>query len=324
MTMMQEGGTDRGEGSVDAGALQSSRGPVPALGRRLGGDLPCVMCRYNLRGLSIRSVCPECGTPVRATILSVVDPHAAELTPIPRPFVAAAGLVLTAGGALSAFVLCWFAYLLGVRGEAWRWAVMGSLTVSAAGAWTLVRPHGGIPRRNSLLAAAGAALYIPGAYLLWRVTDPEVLRGLEGVALVVDAPMIVLAMRAAEMFVMIAIALLLRPNARLLVARSLVLRSGRVDRQTMYAIAGAAAVAGVGRLMLLAALYTRVSADRARIVGAVLVFLGSALVTLGLAGALVDCWRIGRSILAPSPTLRQVLGGVKREGDGGSRHGGAR
>src|SRR5436190_23878239 len=92
------------EGEVTGPVSPSSRGSGTgsALGRQLRGDLPCVACGYNLKGLSIRSVCPECGTPVRATILSVVDPHAAELTPIRLPALVALGLLFCAAGALGA------------------------------------------------------------------------------------------------------------------------------------------------------------------------------------------------------------------------------
>ena len=66
----------------------------------LEADVHCARCGYNLRGISIRSVCPECGAAVRATILAVVDPHASELQPIRHPWPVAAGLVLWAASAL--------------------------------------------------------------------------------------------------------------------------------------------------------------------------------------------------------------------------------
>ena len=34
------------------------------LGLSLLGSLPCITCRYDLKGISIRGVCPECGTPI--------------------------------------------------------------------------------------------------------------------------------------------------------------------------------------------------------------------------------------------------------------------
>jgi hypothetical protein len=185
---------------------------------------------------------------------------------------------------------------------------MAGVAASTVGTLALVRPHGGIPARSILMAAAAVLLYVPVMYILWLLTDPEALRSNSSFRLAWEVRTDLLWLRAVLMGLAIAIILLLRPNFRLLVARSLILRTGRVDRQTLYAIAAAAGVAGLGRLMIFGAVYSRSLAYDGRIIGSVLVFLGSALVTLGLAGAVVDCWRIGRSILAPSPTLRQVLG----------------
>jgi hypothetical protein len=104
------------------------------------------------------------------------------------------------------------------------------------------------------------------------------------------------------------ILLLLRPIMRLLVARSLLLRSGRVDRQTMLAMAGAAGVMALGEFL------TRLSIDvpgalrgSGGVTGTVLIAFGAALLTLGLCGAVVDSARIARAIMSPRRTLRQVV-----------------
>ncbi len=61
--------------------------------------------------------------------------------------------------------------------------------------------------------------------------------------------------RIAMAVLIAAIALGLRPNARVLVARSLVLRSGRVDRQTLLALAAAALLAAAGDSAAYVSLY---------------------------------------------------------------------
>ena len=73
----------------------------------LTGALPCVTCRYDLKGLSIRSLCPECGTAVRATILYQVDPMADAFQPIRHPRVLAWGLVLWSASALVSALAVW-------------------------------------------------------------------------------------------------------------------------------------------------------------------------------------------------------------------------
>src|SRR5262245_48877512 len=78
-----------------------------AIARELTGDLPCVRCRYNLRGLSVRAPCPECGTPVRATLLAVVDPFAGELQPVSRPRLIVAGLIAWSLGGFGSALCVW-------------------------------------------------------------------------------------------------------------------------------------------------------------------------------------------------------------------------
>ncbi|MEM7623588.1 MAG: hypothetical protein AAF235_10360 [Planctomycetota bacterium] len=68
----------------------------PDVATALLGDLPCVNCSYNLRGLSVRAVCPECKTAVLATVLAVIDPKAEEFSAIGSPRVVAAGFVVWA------------------------------------------------------------------------------------------------------------------------------------------------------------------------------------------------------------------------------------
>ncbi|HYE03866.1 MAG TPA: hypothetical protein VD963_11615 [Phycisphaerales bacterium] len=302
----------------------SAGGPIPraVLSRELGGDLPCVVCGYNLRGLSVRSACPECATAVRATILAVVDPHAAELRPLARPALTAAGLVLWASGAVVAALAAWVphaAHALAtwragpVRHVALPWIVLGGVAVSAVGALALVRPHPGVKPAWSWMAGLAVACYLPLAWCLWRAADAPAgryLRGWvpdEGGALA----------RIGACLLAALIALLVRPSTRLLVARSLALRTGRVDRQTLLALALAwVTIAGGHTLWLLSGGGRSTALGSTQwLVGLVLIGLGSAFVTGGLVGALLDCVRIARAILVPAPGLAQVLG-ARAPGEG--------
>lgn len=289
--------------------------PTGALGRELGGDLPCVVCGYNLRGLSIRSMCPECGTGVRATILSIVDPQARELQPIPHPNAVAAGVVLWAAGAVGAALVSWLPHaadLLRTLGSAIPpqptvLAVHFGLLVSAAGSLALVRPHRGIPLLHSAGALLATLLYAPLAFTLHRyglAVGPLGARYFD--AWQPSAP-------AAEWFwlscaLIAAIIMLQRPNARLLVARSLVMRTGRVDRQTMVAMALAACLMAAGMLVgRLVSHSATLLSELARIGGSLLIGLGGLLLTIGLVGALIDCARIAYAIRSPGPSLRDVI-----------------
>jgi hypothetical protein len=291
--------------SPESGREPRRREESSLLGRELGGDLPCVVCGYNLRGLSIRGVCPECGAGVRATILAVVDPQATVLRPIAHPRLIAGGLVLWAAAGLAAALICWTPQV--ARLGAWtgvRWAMpdlslalLAAVAASAVGAIVLIRPHGGVHLVSSIAAACAVALYIPLGWALiriyrtdWAVDDDGLRR-------------VLLAMACAA-----SIFLLLRPNARLLVARCLLLRSGRVDRQTLFGMAAAALVLAVGHGVLRLSEMGSGGGDAVlRVLGLVFLLLGAALLTLGLLGSVVDSVRIARAILRPRRTLRQIL-----------------
>lgn len=306
-----------GTGPATSSAAPANRADSAILGRQLGGDLPCVMCGYNLRGLSIRSVCPECGAGVRATILSVVDPQAAVLQPIARPHLVAASLLAWTIGGAAAVLLHWVPQAtdltrhLGLR-AGWApdlgIAIAASIAISGLGALGISRPHVGIPRTQTLAAIIAAALYVPLGLLVvetWslraRFGGPDYLRGWAPDAATTQAAVLTCA-------VLIAILVLLRPIARLLVARSLLLRSGRVDRQTLLAMAMAAAVLGAGHMVgRLSVVAPGEMGEITRVLGLAMVVIGSVLLSLGSLGAVVDGFRITRAILRPRRTLRQVV-----------------
>jgi hypothetical protein len=303
-----QGGSDHGAARASGPGAPGEIRPGP-LERQLGGDLPCVVCRYNLRGLSIRSVCPECGTAVRATILALVDPHASELEPIASPRVTALGLVAWIGGALAAMALAWLPAHEGWY-ALWHVAVLGGVIVSGVGALALVRPHAGTPRAGAAMASIAVAAYAPLSWLVWQATSWEHTAGRSAVVPFVAQPMpdVPTAARVMACVLVAGVAILLRPNARLLVARSLALRTGRVDRQTILAIVAAAGIAALGETLVgITRGAQGRSADTAGLAGEILLVAGWALVTLGLLGSLIDAVRIARSIVMPPPSLGEVI-----------------
>jgi hypothetical protein len=104
------------------------------------------------------------------------------------------------------------------------------------------------------------------------------------------------------------ILLALRPNARVLACRSLLLREGRVDRQTMLTLVVVVMVGAVGDVLHMVAGSSRESwAPLAVMGGTLLIAVSSLLMTVGLAGILVDVWRIRGVILDPPPTLIDLI-----------------
>lgn len=307
----------------DPHALPVSSPPAPQTGapailsRELGGDLPCISCGYNLRGLSIRSMCPECGTGVRATILSVVDPQAAELQPIAHPRLLVAGLLAWSAGAAASCVLAWLPHasdslaLLGIKVGPRPMVAIGiviGVLVSAIGSLALVRPHARIPVWSSVFAALATALYIPLVWLIWLYhTRPEAMGGTRFLFGGIPASLS-MDILTGIYSLLAAIILCQRQGARVLVARSLILRSGRVDRQTMYAIAAAAGFAALGVLVIRLSLwFASGSGELLRFCGTAILALSSFLITLGSLGVLLDSLRISQAILTPRRTLGHVI-----------------
>lgn len=63
-------------------------------------QLPCGRCGYDLRELAADGDCPECGEPIRLTIIEAVDPASRRLTPIQNP--------KTIGNAILGVVICFY------------------------------------------------------------------------------------------------------------------------------------------------------------------------------------------------------------------------
>ncbi len=307
-----------GGGGVAVGGAGSG-----TFGRALGGDLKCIVCGYNLKGISIRGRCPECGVRIRATILAVVDPMANELRAIPRRRLVAAGLVVWAVSAFAVAMLSWLPQIadaLSLTGLVrWRRPDVGipifvfALT-GALGALGICRPHAGVQWRATVACMCAAVLFTPLAWMLLEVhTLADAGKGwryLHG-----WSPTRSDALLGAGTCALLAAGLLLmRPVVRVLVARSLLMRTGRVDRQTLYAIAGAACIIAVGHgLGYWSTLGVGAggwgSGMRAvlRSLGLALVAFGSLLLTIGFGGALVDAVRIAGAVLLPSPALGTVV-----------------
>ncbi len=297
---------------IDASPPTNRAGGLP-LASELGGDLPCVRCRYNLKGLSIRSSCPECATPVRATLLAVVDPRASELRPIDHRKLTSLGLIVWAAAACAAAFTAWTIRALEIFGSTQtfsddtRWLRLATpllAVVSGVGSMVLIRPHGGIPPRSRVYAAMGAACYLPIAWLLWltfnhprfRLAEYPTPSGERAIAGIVLCALLIAAL------------VLLRPNARMLAARSLLMRTGRVDRQTMRAVAAALSLSIAGYLCgLVANQDPRPGLDVVRSIGGLLLLCGWVLFTIGLVGILYDCWLLRGVVAEPPLALEDLL-----------------
>jgi hypothetical protein len=269
---------------------------TPVLARELTGDLFCARCRYNLRGLSVRGRCPECGMSVRGTILAKVDPAASELQPITFPTLVGIGLLVWPLGALLATVCVWWlraAEMFSLPNPEWLpLGVVAGVLASAVGACVLIRPHANIPLDGTLRAVVGVFLYLPlalGLHVLFTRLDPLGATPFmpNGIANPERS-----GLRLALSLILAVVLACLRPNARLFVHRSMLLRSGRVDRQTI----------------LLAAMMGTGAEQSALLIGTILIAVGSMFFTVGMLGVLVDCIRIVPSVLSRPISLESITG----------------
>lgn len=296
----------------------------------LSGDLPCVSCGYNLRGLSIRGACPECGTAVKATILAAVDPRAEELAPVRWPRLIGWGVVAWAGGALGACLAIWALRLDQLAGPVLsRWVDLGLVAVGLIGvsglaSLAIVRPHGGLGLGAIWRAVFGVVWYAPIIWVTWHVLIGH--DGRRGGPMIFGGEVDEIRTRlrlvtwACVAMVMVG----LRANVRVLRSRSLVMRTGRVETQPLSPLVAAVGLAAAGDGLNLVAGATRgLVHDLAQTFGVVMVMAGSFLFTLGLAWLLLDAWRIRRALVRPSASLTAVFGGsVGREHVDGDRGGG--
>lgn len=308
----------------DAPRAAPGPGGVASLARDLTGDLPCTHCGYNLRGLSIREACPECGVAVRATILAVVDPRAGELKPLIAPKLTAAALVVWPTAAFGAAVCVW-----GLRGADALWAFGGIdlpsswlapasvafLVVSAAAACALIRPIEQLSWWASARASVGCLAY---AGVIW--SHAQIVMGL-------DAPRRVTGIGSGGAFMSLTgpepdrafwrlvcaafacvVILGLKGSAARLAYRSVVIRTGRVDRQPMIALVAALGVAATGDLLaLFGEGLSGAARDIAGWLSLVLVAVGSFLLTLGIWGTVMDGWRVSKVIRTPGIGLADIL-----------------
>ena len=307
------------QGNPPAPTRPEERGE-PIIAATLTERLTCAACGYDLRGLSVLDRCPECGMRIATSILAVVDPRAQEFEPIRKPRVVAFGLLTWSLGGLLAALCAWLLraaelpalnnepHLLGEAGSR-ALAIVGvvGIVISGVGSLAIFKPARRMPPMGSRMALMGTALYLPLA-VAYFVLHAELDAGMASpyFGRYPDAERVFV--RACELSLVAAIVLLLRTNARTLAARSAILRTGRVDRQTMYAVAVTAALGVLGDVIRLAATQAGDTfAQVLSITGVSLVVIASALVTMGLAGATIDCTRIALALLRSGRRITSLV-----------------
>jgi hypothetical protein len=287
------------------------------IARQLTGELYCIGCGYNLRGLSIRSNCPECGVPVRATILGLVDPHADELSPLIAPKLSAIGLNAWSMGAMIAVMMIWVLRIAEVLRDifdtTWTpmlapWIGISGLILSMIGGATMIRPHRGVNRLESIRSAIGVSLYgalifvFSAIYLGHDAAAPSPLLDPSNSSLSRSI------LRIAMFLLIAGIILGLRPQAVGLAVRSVVVRTGRVDRQSLMALLASLGIAATGDLIHVLSTYISMGIDDVlSIISVVVISLGSVLFTVGMVNICIDTVRLFPVLVRPGVGLSDIF-----------------
>jgi hypothetical protein len=320
-----------GEGSTRARSDPPTRSqiaeadPDQAIGLSLSGPMPCITCGYDLQGLSVVGLCPECGSAVRATILAKIDPQAEELAPLVTPRLTSYGL---AGGVIAGVVatlLMWLPRVVDaierflpveapgiLRGPMPRWLILASLLVAGLCAMTLVRPVRKTTATQAAITLASLPFFLAMCWSVYRIHF-EIDPARPSPYLLADVSAQRIGMRFVFTASVILALLCIRPAARRLARRSMAMRAGRLNRQTVLAMCGALMLASFGDVLRLCTLSTPAGLDDAlEIAGTLLIFVGSGLFTLGATLCALDAVRVGRVLLRPAPSVRQVVRSAAR------------
>lgn len=306
-------GSEKSENTPDP----DIKGEETVIARQLTGELYCIGCNYDLKGLSIRSNCPECGIPVRATILGIVDPLADEIVPLSKPKLTAIGLNAWSMGALVAVLMIWVLRIAEVLREytssLWTpslipWIGVGALVASMIGGVTMIRIHRKVSRFEAIRAALAIALYAPmitvyaAIYHSQNSISPSPL--LDPGSSSLDRSV----MRVLLFLFVAGIIWGLRPSAIGLAVRSVVVRTGRVDRQSLYAVLASLGIAAIGDLIQVFNEFVSIGLnDVLSIVSVVVISLGSVLFTVGMINICIDTIRLYPVLVRPGVGLHDIF-----------------
>lgn len=292
--------------------LPSDSNPLRLRDPQLGGEVPCFRCAYNLCGVSVRANCPECGLPVRTTVLAIVDPRASELVPLTHPRVTAFGLLCWTIGLCSTYIgipyaIAWS--LLEVHDRSHRTitvAVWFGAVLSCVGAMSLIRPHAAISTRQQFATVVSAAGFLGSAICHAAITPFSYPVSLHDVSELTSS-ILPTFMYLAIVHSLHAISILLiRAPVRELAARSVLMRSGSVNRQTLAATVAVLAISAIGELFVVSA-STKLTGDLFGIGGLAFAIAGMMLLMVGGVGLVLDATRLFPVLLEPPRRISSMI-----------------
>jgi hypothetical protein len=262
----------------------------------------------------VRGRCPECGTSVAATLLLTVDPQAAELQPIRRPWLTAIGVGLWALGAVAAVVLIMWLRACeafpAVTPPGWLvTAIVASVVCSGIGGLALVMPYHLTPRRDRVAALLASLLTFVLAAVSWmilvKIDGVGARPYLGGVASSPERWVYKLAVTG----LLAAIVLGYRPTFHVLLARSHLIRSGRLERQTFRAVLASIGVMAIGDVTQIgAAMLQTTAGEMLSLFAMCIAVVGFLLFSAGILGMSRDVRQLLPVIVSPPLGIADVVG----------------
>ena len=273
--------------------------------------MPCSRCGYDLRGLQADGDCPECGEPIRLTIIETVDPASRRLAPMHQPRKignAITGIVtsFTISFNLAVIALLIHApstlpiphFLRAIPSSAVVWASAGFGFLS----FLFLIPMMRMCQRKELVGCRGGILFIGFGVLAWSTSLLFLvlffLRSfleLEPYSMLFDT------------FIPVISTGLVFSGFRKLIPRlglrSRAFRQAQGSRQRMNDLLAALVVVIVGRTFV----ETATGNSNLSILGLIIMIMSISLIVIGLGYLLRNTLWIRQALITPPPALNELL-----------------
>jgi hypothetical protein len=273
--------------------------------------MPCARCGYDLRGLQADGDCPECGEPIRLTIIETVDPASRRLAPIHRPKIignAIAGIVtsFTISFTLAIIALLIYAPSMLPVSQFLRVFPISAVVWASAGfgflSFLFLIPMMRMCQKKELAGCRGGILITGFGLLAWS-TSLLFLVLFFFQTLLEGGPFSMLF----DTFIPVISAGLVFSGFRKLIPRlglrSRAFRQAQGSRQRMNDLLAALVVVIVGRTLV----ETATGNSTLSILGLIIMIMSISLILIGLGYLLRNTLWIRQALITPPPALNELL-----------------
>jgi hypothetical protein len=273
--------------------------------------MPCARCGYDLRGLQADGDCPECGEPIRLTIIETIDPASRRLAPMHQPRIIGNAVTGVVASFTISFVLAIIALLIyapetlpvplflrvfPISAVVWASAGFGFLS------FLFLIPMMKMCQRPELVGCKGGILLTGFGVLVWSTSLLFIVLfffrsflELESYSMLFDT------------FIPVISAGLVFSGFRKLIPRlglrSRAFRQAQGSRQRMNDLLAALVVVIVGRTLI----QTAPVNSNLSILGLIIMIMSLSLILIGLGYLVHNTLWIRQALITPPPALNELL-----------------